>query len=47
LEADDGEFEEFFRASFAGLVAFVITMGFGLEQAKDAAAEAMVKALES
>ncbi|MFI9008814.1 RNA polymerase sigma factor [Actinosynnema sp. NPDC053489] len=39
-------FDEFFRRELAPLVAFVRRAGFGWEQAKDAAQEAMIKAYQ-
>ncbi|MFE2751121.1 RNA polymerase sigma factor [Actinosynnema sp. NPDC059335] len=39
-------FDEFFRRELTPLVAFVRRAGFGLEQAKDAAQEAMTRAYE-
>jgi RNA polymerase sigma factor (sigma-70 family) len=41
------DFDEFFRAEFTLLVAFLRRLGHGLEASKDAAAEAMVCALHS
>ncbi|WP_367133518.1 RNA polymerase sigma factor [Saccharothrix sp. HUAS TT1] len=41
-----GEFDEFFRRQLAPLVAFVRRAGFGVEQSKDAAQEAMTRAYQ-
>ncbi|WP_439382023.1 RNA polymerase sigma factor [Amycolatopsis lexingtonensis] len=41
------DFDAFFRADFAPLVAFLCKAGFEVETARDAAAEAMVHALEA
>lgn len=41
------EFDAFFRADFAPLVAFLCKAGFEVEAARDVAAEAMLHALEA
>lgn len=41
------EFDAFFRADFAPLVAFLCKAGFEVETARDVAAEAMLHALEA
>lgn len=41
------DFDGFFRADFPALVAFLCKVGFELETARDAAAEAMLHALEA
>ncbi|WP_410673289.1 RNA polymerase sigma factor [Amycolatopsis sp. cmx-4-68] len=41
------DFDAFFRADFPGLVAFLCKAGFEVETARDAAAEAMLHALEA
>jgi RNA polymerase sigma factor (sigma-70 family) len=42
VSCDIKDFKDFFRVEFPRLVKFLLTAGFGVEEAQDAAAEAMV-----